>query len=532
MKKLRWISLAPLLLAISCGNSDQQERSRQQEIAAVEYLQRTFASVDEELDDIRTAPKDARDRLDRVLSRLETAITKYPDSAPMQFLMGRALILRDCAFGGDSCSMRAKSHLTKAIHMDPKLVRAHVLLAHDAINSGCLPCSLPHIEAARVLEWNSPYVLEVRGRYAQLSRQNGAEKFYLQAIDAFPKPIKRWQSYTWLSEIYKDDDDYEKAETVLRKALECAPEGAWANGNLGAFYIFARGDYEKAIPVLRKALSIMSYGMAREGLALALYERWADAYLKKADKATLSADWEEAQAESSDTRSMFFESASFAGTGRAARALLQSGNVPPSILDQVWEKGRTPLFMAVYNDNTDLAVYLIEHGADPNARDSSGVYVAHVAGSYVNFKILEALARKNANFRVLTQEARETVLLQVAKSVTGKPDRIKAAKLLIDRGAPLEAKSAQGSTALSSAIGARDLEMVRYLLSRGAKVNGELWDGLTPTALAIMSGDREILRELIRKKIDLNAKISGLSLIEFAEKNGHPELADLLRPRK
>jgi ankyrin repeat protein len=538
MKKWTWISLAPLLLAISCGNSDQQERSRQQEllrqqeIAAGEYLQKTFSSVDDALDDVRTAPKDATVRLDVVLSDLETAITKYPDSAPMQLMMGRALILHDCAFRGNNCSVRAKGHLTKAIEMDPKLVRAHVLLAHDAINSGCLPCALPHIEAARVLEANSPYVLEVRGRHAHLSGWNEAEKLYLQAIDAFPNLKKRWQAYTWLSEIYKGRDDYEKAEMVLRKALECAPEGAWANGNLGTFYIFARGDYDKAVPVLRKALSILSYGMAREGLALALYERWADAYLKKADKGTLGAYWEEAQAGSSDTQSIFFESASYAGTGRAARALLQSGKVPASVLGQVGEQGRTPLLMAAYNDNTDLAVYLIGHGANPNARDSSGISVAHVAGSYANLKILEALARRNANLQVLTQEARETVLLQVAKSGTGKPDRIKAAKLLIDKGVPLEAKSAQGSTALSYAIGARDVEMVRYLLSRGAKVNGELSNGMTPTGLAIMLGDREILRELVRKKIDLNAKISGLSLVEFAEKNGHPELADLLRSRK
>ena len=530
MKKSIWISLAPLLLAISCGNSDQQELSHQQELAAAEYLQKTFASVDDALDDVRTAPKDATVRLDVVLSQLETAITKYPDSAPMQLMMGRALILRDCAFRGNNCSVRAKGHLTKAIEVDPKLVRAHVLLAHDAMNSGCLPCAGPHVFSARRLEANNPYVLEVYARFMQLSdRSDPAEKLFLQAIDAFPKPIKRWQSYTWLSEIYKGRDDYEKAEMVLRKAVECAPEGAWANGNLGTFYIFARGDYDKAIPVLRKTLSIMSYGMAREGLALALYERWADAYLKKADKGTVRAYWEEAQAGSSDTQSMFFESASYAGTGRAARALLLSGKVPASVLEQVWERGRTPLLMAAYNDNTDLAVYLIEHGANPNARDTDGIYVAHVAGSYVNLKILQALARKKANLQVLTQEARETVLLQVAKAGKTKPDRIKAAKLLIDRGVPLEARSARGSTALSYAINVRDVEMVRYLLSRGAKVNGELSNGMTPTALAIMAGDREIMQELISRKIDLNAKISGLSLVEFAKKNGRPEIAEMLR---
>ena len=120
---------------------------------------------------------------------------------------------------------------------------------------------------------------------------------------------------------------YDDAERALNSALESAPEGAWSNGNLGTFYIFARGDYDKAIPALRKTVSIMDYGMAREGLALALYERWGDAYLRKADNATLARLWHEAQAESSDARSMWLVSASYAGTGKAARALLEHFNI-------------------------------------------------------------------------------------------------------------------------------------------------------------------------------------------------------------
>jgi|SRR6266850_7730212 len=512
----------------------REETTRVVAEAMHEYVGKMFASIDDVLDDVRTAPKDATNRVDAALSQLETAITKYPNSAPMHLLIGRALIIRDCALRGNNCSVRAKGHLTKAIELDPRLVRAHVLLAHDAINGGCLPCALDHISTAQVLEAKSPYVLEVRGRYTQLSgSSDNAANLYLQAIDAFPSSQKRWQAYTWLSEIYKGRNDFDKAELMLRNAVECAPEGAWSNGNLGTFYIFARGDYDRAIPVLRKTLSIMSYGMARGGLALALYERWADAYLKKAGESVLKSYWEEAQAESSDEQGIFLESANYSGTGRAARALLESGKVPVSVLERVWERGRTPLLMAAYNNNTDLAVYLVEHGANPNARDPNGISVAHVAGAHANFKLLQALARKNANLRVLTQEARETVLLQVAKVGKTKPERIKAAALLIDKGVPVGAKSASGSTALSYAIGARDVEMVRYLLSRGAKANGDTSDGnRSPTALAIVVGDREILQELIKKKIDLNAKISGLSLVEFAEKNGRPEIAEMLRSRK
>jgi len=399
------------------------------------------------------------------------------------------------------------------------------------MNAGCLPCSTTHMY--KTFKYDSPYVLELRGRYAQLSGQrNEAEKFYLQAIEKFPTPKKRWQTYNWLSQIYREREDYERTEWALERALEVAPEGAWSHGNLGTFYIFAQGDYDKAIPALRKALTIMSYGMAQEGLALALYERWAAAYLEKANANVLASYWADAQVQSSDTETMFLVSASYSGTGRAARALLESKNVSPSVIDRIWAQGRTPLLMAAYNDNTDLAVYLIDHGANPNARDPLGFFVAHVVGASANFRLLEALARKNANLAVLTQEQRETVLMQVTRTGKHKSDKLKSIALLLDKGVPIEARSTSGATALSYAIGARDLDMVRYLLGRGAQTNGEILNGMTPAAYAAAVGDLEILQELAKNNANLDTTVSGLSLADIAEKYRQPEVAKWLRLRK
>ena len=139
------------------------------------------------------------------------------------------------------------------------------------------------------ITWLPTYLQEARGRAYDLSgRLAEAVILYRAAAARFQPPKKKWQAYTWLSHVYKRQDKYDDAERALNSALESAPEGAWSNGNLGTFYIFARGDYDKAIPALRKTVSIMDYGMAREGLALALYERWGDAYLRKADNATLA----------------------------------------------------------------------------------------------------------------------------------------------------------------------------------------------------------------------------------------------------
>src|SRR5262245_58071159 len=78
-----------------------------------EYIQRVFMSADEVLDDARSAPTGAREKVGAALSQLESALTQYPESAHLHLMMGRARIVYDCALGGDNCSIRAKSHLTK-----------------------------------------------------------------------------------------------------------------------------------------------------------------------------------------------------------------------------------------------------------------------------------------------------------------------------------------------------------------------------------------------------------------------------------
>jgi len=469
--------------------------------------------------------------VDELLSQIENAITAHPSNALLQLLMGRALIIRDCALLGNNCSIRAKGHITKAIELDPKLVRGHTLLAMDAMNGGCLPCARPHLEAAAALEPNNPYVLEARGRFVQSMGDRGqATRLYLDAIERFSNPKKCWQSYTWLSSIYRDAEDYDKAELMLQKALESRPTGAWSYGNLGTFYIFARGDHEKAIPLLRKTLAIMSYELARQGLALAMYERWADAYLKNIDKAIVLKYLDEAIALYPDRETMVLMSASYVGTGRAARALLETKQVPERVLERRWDDDRTPLLLAANNDNTDLALYLLKRGADPNARDRDGATPIYYAALRGNLKVFNALVAGQANVQAVTYR-NQTVLVAAVSLAGASADRLKIAATLVDRGVPVDIESPYGS-ALNRAVVAGQAEIVRYLLAKGARADRRTPNGLTLPAVAIRLGNKAVLKAFLDARAGLDAKIGELSLAEFAEKNHQPEMAAMLRAAK
>ena len=492
-----------------------------------------YAVTEDAMDEIQAAPKGATERIEKVLTRLEEEITKYPNSAPLETMMGRALIIRDCALNGNNCSVRAKGHLTRAVHLDPKFVLAHVLLAHDAMNGGCLPCADPHIRTAESLAPNDPRVLEVRGRYLQLSGNGGeAEDYYVRALRQFKTEKKKWQTYTWLSTIYEERENYQEAEWALKQALAAEPEGAWSLGNLGVFYITVRGDYGKAIPLLRDAVSVMSYGYARESLMLALYERWGDAYLRKADKPTLKADWAAAQAESPDLQDAFLVSAHYLGGGKAARALLEAGKVPLGVLRERYVNGRTPLLMAAYNDKTRLEEFLIDRGADPDARDEDGVPVAHVVAMYGNLQVMKALAAKNANFGAVTPDNRETTLMWLEKQAVPPKDRIEVARVLVAHGVRVDAQTSRGATALTYAALRNDPLMMKFLLSRGANPSGAPGSKFPPLIFPVYNHRLDLTKILLDAGANPSVEYEGMDLAEYADKHGAPEIAQLLRNAK
>ena len=74
--------------------------------------------------------------------------------------------------------------------------------------------------------------------------------------------------------------------------------------------------------------------------------------------------------------------------------------------------------------------------------------------------------------------------------------RIDAAKLLLDKGAKIDAKAAGGTTALHLAAQSGCLDLVNLLLSKGAKVNARDDQGRTPLDRAMLWHRDEVVQLL------------------------------------
>jgi len=88
----------------------------------------------------------------------------------------------------------------------------------------------------------------------------------------------------------------------------------------------------------------------------------------------------------------------------------------------------------------------------------------------------------------------------------------KSARLLIDRGAELEARStnrefALDSSPLHSAVAARQRETIEVLLDAGADVNAVQHQGYTPLLEAAQSGESELVELLLERGADPDARL-------------------------
>jgi ankyrin repeat protein len=102
-----------------------------------------------------------------------------------------------------------------------------------------------------------------------------------------------------------------------------------------------------------------------------------------------------------------------------------------------------------------------------------------------------------------------------------------AAALLL----PLVARADQRAPALFSAVESGDLSVVRQVLDRGADIEARNAEGLTPLMVAAKAGRAEVVRELLQRGAQVNARVGcyGITALTLAgTRDSDSEIAALL----
>ena len=196
-------------------------------------------------------------------------------------------------------------------------------------------------------------------------------------------------------------------------------------------------------------------------------------------------------------------------------------------IDPLNGKGLTPLHEAVKRDQLEVVKFLLENGANIHAAVPQDQFQAiHIAANYRRLEVLEYLISKGANLNAKTSEG-ETALIAVSQLEWHKENKV--AKLLVKKGADIEAVNVFGCQALCYAAEKANMDLVKFLLDKGADINFTSAKGDTPLIMAIISEDSQLVEFMLEHGADATVEYKGSNLIKFAKKLNQKRIVGLLK---
>jgi ankyrin repeat protein len=171
----------------------------------------------------------------------------------------------------------------------------------------------------------------------------------------------------------------------------------------------------------------------------------------------------------------------------------------------------TPILFAVYYGHPELAQLFVERGAELSSAE------------------LAALGDRRCLDGDLDAYSKDGFPLLGLAIFFRHPD---LAREMIERGADIHAraKNPAGVMPVHSAASVRDIETMRLLLDRGADVNARQQLGFTPLHAAAGNGDTAMADLLLSRGADPRARSDdGKTPADVAEQHGHTEMATRLR---
>jgi ankyrin repeat protein len=168
--------------------------------------------------------------------------------------------------------------------------------------------------------------------------------------------------------------------------------------------------------------------------------------------------------------------------------------------DFVDQTGEPALVRAAWKGSPGMIRVLLDHGGQPNRKDSwhgySPLFVAALVGSK---RCMSELIKRGADVRSVSNTA-ETLLMAAASSGN------LGATVLAARYGTLNARDQYGRSSLAYAVQGKSAEVVRYLLRAGERVNSSDNTGHTPLHMAALAGRPDIAIALIQAGAAIEAR--------------------------
>jgi ankyrin len=194
----------------------------------------------------------------------------------------------------------------------------------------------------------------------------------------------------------------------------------------------------------------------------------------------------------------------------------------------------TALHSAAEFGREDVARILLARGADVDAHDEYGQTPLHRAAAYGNLDLVRLLMDRGADVDAWTDGGstplHKVVQLSFASSIEA---RLDVARALLDAGAdPNAPERSSHFTPLRFAVGPQgDPALARLLLERGARLDATDAQGGTVLHAAAFQGDLQTVHFVIDGGADIDAADLQTTSLGYAAMGGHVEVVGLLLER-
>lgn len=431
-------------------------------------------------------------------------ISKRNPSSPYLYAAAAELQYLSYANSGGTTAQEVRAVAYRAIQLKPDMPDPYVVLAKVEAKEGNVVQAQKAANTAIKLAPNKPEAMFAMAQAAEAARDfTAAETWYMKDIAVLSDVTRKSNIYFWLCEMHlkKRPPDVPKALTALKKSIEIEPGQAGKRVHLAEVLNWYSDRYDEAIEAATAAFKLKDNADTRRMLAIALYAKWAETYLRPAgtaEKQQVLGPEAIARRTGFTSVDMFAQTGWYKGGLPTAEALLKAGLIKD--VDAVPATGCcTALVTAAQGDNVELARLLIDHGANVNAEypedKRTALYQFAVLGDAAGVQLLLS---KGARVNIV--DSRGTPLLHAAFR-RDEPNGLPITRQLLKAGADPSLPDRDGANLLLVAVQKQNGAALELLLNE-YRMDPNSADATGRTALAWIIGylgtnRREIVQTLL-----------------------------------
>jgi len=514
-----------------------------------------FTTIERLLDETSA---EARRQVVQAIWSMDKYVRKAFPSADELVILGRAYV-RAMGNGG---GWRAGELASKALRLDAKHGGAHLLLAEVAAYAGCSACAEEAMSNARAAGVDEAALAAMEGLAFQVRATMDGKNLTVgetppleRAIGAYERAVRLEKRPARLAAERAALFELERMAGNEAKAIEHA-EALLATGYAGesflaqyaGFLLYQRDEVDRAATLAAQAAGARE---SDEVFAMVLFRLWADKYLANPNDRSLTVKLESAKGANRDFGAIFAASVSSTATLPVAKALLKARLVKADDPGMRDTRGNSPLANAVagaraegqrdegedaYSEPLNDAQYeivemLLKRGANPNAfvEGWNQTVLGHAAARG-DLRVVKLLLKHGANVQARMADGSTALAAAAQSDKTTEADAIAA--LLIARNVPVSAVNRRGETALHAAARNGNPALMQRLLKAGADPMAKDNSGWRPLEVATSYGKKDAVKLLLAAGAHVSPVVNACgstSALDIAKRGADHELIELLR---